>query len=74
MLVAHDMTLDKAGSNAEAHSIVANKVSGIRDSVETIVKRWDRDYIETAGDRFRFQTLQSRLAAFTDLWDRSMRA
>ena len=28
----------------------------------------------TTGDRFRFRTLQSRFAAFIDLWDRGLRA
>jgi hypothetical protein len=45
-----------------------------RKRVETIVKRWDRGYIDTAVDRFRFLTLQSRFAKFTDLWDRGQRA
>ena len=45
-----------------------------RGRVEAIVKRWDRGYIDTAVDRFRFQTLQSRFAKFVDLWDRGQRA
>src|ERR671921_3008481 len=45
-----------------------------RGRVEAIVKRWDRGHIETALDRFRFQTLQSRFASFVDLWDRGQRA
>lgn len=45
-----------------------------RARVEAIVKRWDRGYIQTAMDRFRFNTLQSRFATFCDLWDRGMRA
>lgn len=45
-----------------------------RGRVEAIIKRWDRAYIETAVDRFRFTTLQSRFATFVDLWDRAMRA
>jgi hypothetical protein len=45
-----------------------------RKRVEAIVTRWDRGYIDTAVDRFRFQTLQSRFAKFTDLWDRGQRA
>lgn len=45
-----------------------------RKRVEAIVKRWDRGYIDTAVDRFRFLTLQSRFAKFTDLWDRGQRA
>ncbi len=45
-----------------------------RGRVEVLIKRWDRAYIETAVDRFRFTTLQSRFATFVDLWDRAMRA
>jgi hypothetical protein len=45
-----------------------------RGRVEALVKRWDRGHIDTAADRFRFQTLQSRFASFVDLWDRGQRA
>jgi hypothetical protein len=45
-----------------------------RTRVEGLVKRYDRAYIQNTGDRFRFSTLQSRFAAFVDLWDRGMRA
>ncbi|HEX6974851.1 MAG TPA: MXAN_5187 C-terminal domain-containing protein [Vicinamibacterales bacterium] len=45
-----------------------------RGRVEAIIKRWDRGLIETSVDRFRFQTLQARFAAFVDLWDRGQRA
>ena len=45
-----------------------------RSRVEALVKRYDRGYIQNTGDRFRFSTLQSRFAAFIDLWDRGMRA
>jgi hypothetical protein len=45
-----------------------------RGRVEAILKRWDRGVIETSVDRFRFQTLQARFAAFVDLWDRGLRA
>jgi hypothetical protein len=45
-----------------------------RARVEALVKRWDRGGIETSVDRFRFQTLQARFAAFVDLWDRALRA
>ena len=45
-----------------------------RSRVEALVKRYDRAYIQNTGDRFRFSTLQSRFAAFIDLWDRGMRA
>jgi hypothetical protein len=45
-----------------------------RARVETLIKRWDRGRIETSADRFRFQTLQARYAAFAELWDRGQRA
>ena len=45
-----------------------------RGRVEAIIKRWDRGHIDTSVDRFRFQTLQARYAAFVDLWDRGQRA
>jgi hypothetical protein len=45
-----------------------------RGRVEALIKRWDRRHIERSGDRFRFQTLQSRYASFVDLWDRGQRA
>ena len=45
-----------------------------RSRVEQLVKRLDRGYIQNYGDRFRFTTLQSRFAAFVDLWDRGLRA
>lgn len=45
-----------------------------RGRVEALIKRWDRRHIDTSVDRFRFQTLQARYAAFADLWDRGQRA
>ena len=45
-----------------------------RSRVQSLVKRYDRAYIQNTGDRFRFSTLQSRFAAFIDLWDRGMRS
>jgi hypothetical protein len=45
-----------------------------RSRVEQLVKRLDRSYIQNFGDRFRFTTMQSRFAAFADLWDRGLRA
>ena len=45
-----------------------------RSRVEALVKQCDRGAIQNYGDRFRFSTLQWRFAAFTDLWDRAMRA
>jgi hypothetical protein len=45
-----------------------------RTRVEAAIKRLDRSVIQNYGDRFRFTTLQSRFAAFIDLWDRGLRA
>lgn len=45
-----------------------------RARAEALVKQLDRGHIPNTGDRFRFQTLQARFAAFTDLWDRGLRA
>ena len=45
-----------------------------RSRVEVTLKRLDRSHIQNYGDRFRFTTLQSRFAAFVDLWDRGLRA
>jgi len=45
-----------------------------RGRVEAMVKRFDRGYIETAADRFRFQNLQARFQKFVELWDRGLRA
>jgi hypothetical protein len=45
-----------------------------RARVEALVKKYDRAHIQNYGDRFRFSTLQSRYAAFIDLWDRGQRA
>jgi hypothetical protein len=47
-----------------------------RTRVEQMMKRLERS-VTTEGsaiDRFRQQTLQSRLATFVDLWDRGLRA
>jgi hypothetical protein len=44
-----------------------------RSRVDVIVKQLDRTYIQNTGERFRFQTLQSRYAAFVELWDRGLR-
>jgi len=45
-----------------------------RGRVESLITKYDRAYIQNFADRFRFQTLQSRYAAFADLWDRGLRA
>ena len=45
-----------------------------RKLVADMVTKYDRGYIANYGDRFRFTTLQSRFAAFVDLWDRALGA
>jgi hypothetical protein len=45
-----------------------------RSRVDAIVKRIDRIHISNYGDRFRFQTIQTRYSKFIDLWDRGLRA
>src|SRR3954465_12978247 len=45
-----------------------------RNRVQALVKKWDRGYIQSAADRFQFDTLQRRFQTFVDLWDRGLRA
>jgi hypothetical protein len=45
-----------------------------RARIDAMVKQYDRAYIQNYGDRFRFQSLQARYAAFIDLWDKGLRA
>jgi hypothetical protein len=45
-----------------------------RSRVAALVKQYDRAHIRNTGDRFRFETLQSRFAAFVELWDRGLRS
>jgi hypothetical protein len=45
-----------------------------RKRIESLVKKWDRGYIQSAADRFQFETLQRRYQTFADLWDRGLRA
>jgi hypothetical protein len=45
-----------------------------RSRVDAMMKRIDRMHIQNTGDRFRFQTVQSRWAAFSELWERQMKA
>ena len=45
-----------------------------RGRVEALIKRWDRGYIQSAADRFQFDSLQRRFQTFIDLWDRGLRA
>lgn len=45
-----------------------------RTRVDAMMKRFDRMHIQNTGDRFRFQTVQARWAAFSELWERQMKA
>jgi hypothetical protein len=45
-----------------------------RTKVEALVKQYDRRHIQNTGERFRFQTIQSRFRTLIDLWDRALRA
>jgi hypothetical protein len=45
-----------------------------RSRVQALVKKWDRGYIQSAADRFQFDTLQRRFMTFVDLWDRGLRS
>jgi hypothetical protein len=45
-----------------------------RARVDAMMKRLDRMHIQNTGDRFRFQTVQARWAAFAELWERQMKA
>lgn len=45
-----------------------------RARVEAMVKRYDRTPMTNTADRFRFNTLQQRLVAFVDLWERGLKA
>lgn len=45
-----------------------------RTKVEGLVKQYDRRHIQNTGERFRFQTIQSRYRTLVDLWDRGLRA
>ena len=45
-----------------------------RHRVAALVKKWDRGYIQSAMDRFQFDTLQRRYQTFIDLWDRGLRS
>jgi hypothetical protein len=46
----------------------------MRKRVEGMVKQLDRAHIPNYGQRFRFNTLQSRFAKSLDLWDRGLRS
>jgi hypothetical protein len=63
---------------AEYHKFFAGQLPRppweTRSRVAALVTRLDRSHIGNYGDRFRFTTLQSRWAAFIDLWDRAVRA
>jgi hypothetical protein len=46
----------------------------LRTRIETLIRRYDRAFIQNAVHRFRLSTLQSRYTTFVELWDRALRA
>jgi len=45
-----------------------------RARVDALVKQYDRAPIRNTGERFRFESLQSRYASLVELWDRGLRS
>jgi len=45
-----------------------------QNRVAALIRAQDRAYIQNYGDRFRFNTLQTRYQKLIDLWDKSLRA
>ena len=45
-----------------------------RARVEALIKQYDRAPIRNTGERFRFESLQSRHASLVELWDRGLRS
>jgi hypothetical protein len=45
-----------------------------RARVDALIKQYDRQHIPNTAQKFRFGTLQSRYAAFCDLWERALKA
>jgi len=45
-----------------------------RSRVQALVKKFDRGYIQSAADRFMFETLQRRFMKCVELWDRGLRS
>ena len=45
-----------------------------RAQVQALVKHYDRKHLRNTAERFRFAALQSKFAAFCDLWERQLKA
>jgi hypothetical protein len=45
-----------------------------RSRVDALVKRLDRGYISSTGDKYRFETMQARYQSLVELWDRGLRS
>ncbi len=45
-----------------------------RSRVDALVKQYDRTPIRNTGERFRFESIQSRYASLVELWDRGLRS
>jgi hypothetical protein len=66
------------GLEAEYNMFFAGQLAKLpnesRSHVDGAIRRWDRSYVQSHLDRFRFSTLRARYATFTGLWDRELRA
>ena len=76
--VLQDLAADLKRLEAEYNMFFAGRLPRppwvTRSRVEATIKRYDRGQLPTTGDRFRFETLQSRFQTLVDLWDRGLRA
>ena len=77
----HDLTrleLDLKQLETEYTMYFAGRLSkppwDTRARVDAAVKKIDRAPIKNTATRFRFSTIQSRYAAFVELWERNLRA
>jgi hypothetical protein len=45
-----------------------------RGRIEALIKRYDRGYSMSTGDRYKFEALQAKFQKLVDLWDRGVRS
>src|SRR6185436_2694255 len=73
-----DLTADLKRLEAEYNMYFSGRLPRppweTRNRVLALVKKWDRAHIQSAMDRFQFETLQRRFQTFADLWDRGLRS
>ena len=74
----HVLEMELKRLEAEYNQFFAGRLPRLpwdqRARVDAMMKKFDRMQIKNTGDRFRFQTIQSRWAAFAELWERQMKA